>query len=144
MLAQYLIGAGVAYVLLKLVRWFLAPKSPLDNVNGPPVPSWIAGQSATACSSTEQNLTSCSLFLGHMLELYDKQLGWNFHHELRTKYGPVSKLQFLFGVSGFTTSYEGNLVTVTATSDNSPIETATVRLRSYSNANYCLEGAPPP
>ncbi|OJT09223.1 Cytochrome P450 3A24 [Trametes pubescens] len=76
MLSQYLVGAAVAYALLKLIRWLLSPKSPLDNVHGPPVPSWIAG---------------------HMLQLYDKQHGWGFHQELRTKYGPVSKLQFLFG-----------------------------------------------
>lgn len=40
------------------------------------------------------------LYAGHMLQLYNKQ-GWDFHRDLRTKYGPVSRLQFLFGVSGF-------------------------------------------
>lgn len=33
-----------------------------------------------------------------MSQLYDTQ-GWGFQHELRTKYGPVSMLRTLFGVS---------------------------------------------
>nr|BED42969.1 cytochrome P450 monooxygenase [Trametes versicolor] len=72
---QYLISIGLAYAVWKLFRWLSSPKSPLDNIHGPPSPSWLAG---------------------HMLQLYNRQ-GWDFHRDLRTKYGPVSRLQFLFG-----------------------------------------------
>lgn len=77
-----------------------------------------------------------------MLQLYDKQLGWDFHHELRTKYGPMSKLQFLFGVSDFPSVYV--CFFVCDDSDYHPIETTLIRLRSGGHANYRFEGAPAP
>ncbi|KAI0323452.1 cytochrome P450 [Cubamyces sp. BRFM 1775] len=72
---QYILVPLISLCLWKLWRWSISPPSPLDNIHGPPSPSWIAG---------------------HMLQIYDKQ-GWEFHRTLQTKYGPVSRLQSMFG-----------------------------------------------
>ncbi|CDO68551.1 hypothetical protein BN946_scf184998.g48 [Trametes cinnabarina] len=65
----------VTYIVWKLLRWACAPRSPIDNLHGPPARSWLAG---------------------HLPQLYDKQ-GWAFHHELHARYGPVSRLQGMLG-----------------------------------------------
>ncbi|KAI0667376.1 cytochrome P450 [Trametes maxima] len=72
---QYAVLLCVTYVVWKITNVALARKSPLDNIDGPPSQSWLTG---------------------HLLQLYDKQ-GWDFHHDLQTKYGPVSRLQSIFG-----------------------------------------------
>ncbi|KAI0653691.1 cytochrome P450 [Cubamyces menziesii] len=73
---QYVVLSLITYCLWKLWRWSLSSSpSPLDNIHGPPSPSWIAG---------------------HMLQIYDKQ-GWEFHRTLQMEYGPVSRLQSMFG-----------------------------------------------
>ncbi|KAH9848263.1 cytochrome P450 [Lenzites betulinus] len=72
---QYFIVGCFTLFLWKFYNWVSSRKSPFDNIRGPPSPSWLTG---------------------NMLQLYDKQ-GWDFHHALQTKYGPVSRLQGLFG-----------------------------------------------
>ncbi|KAH9848266.1 cytochrome P450 [Lenzites betulinus] len=74
-MVEYFYIACLTYVVWKLVRWISPSKSSLDNLRGPPSPSWLTG---------------------NMMQLYDKQ-GWEFHRDLQTKYGPVSRLQGLFG-----------------------------------------------
>ncbi|KAI0653688.1 hypothetical protein C8Q70DRAFT_593721 [Cubamyces menziesii] len=75
MVLQYVVLLLITFCLWKVWRWSFSPSSPLDNIHGPPSPSWIAG---------------------HMIQIYDKQ-GWEFHRMLQTKYGPVSRLQSMFG-----------------------------------------------
>ncbi|KAH9848265.1 cytochrome P450 [Lenzites betulinus] len=72
---HYIVVACFTYILWKLYRWMSPRKSPFENLYGPPSPSWLTG---------------------NMLQIYDKQ-GWDFHRDLQTKYGPVSRLQGLFG-----------------------------------------------
>ncbi|KAI0776891.1 cytochrome P450 [Trametes elegans] len=72
---EYVVFLCATYLFWKVLTLAMRPKSPLDNIDGPPSPSWLTG---------------------HLLRLYDKQ-GWDFHRELQTKYGPVSRLQSLFG-----------------------------------------------
>lgn len=74
-----------------------------------------------------------------MLQLYNRQ-GWDFHRDLRTKYGPVSRLQFLFGVSGFSMLCPPCTRCLNAVK----IETDVVRLRPYGYANRRPEGASAP
>ncbi|KAI0366467.1 cytochrome P450 [Pilatotrama ljubarskyi] len=71
---QYIVILATTYGIWRLLG-FCYRRSPLDNIPGPPSPSWLAG---------------------HLLQLYDKQ-GWDFHRDLETKYGPVSRLQSMFG-----------------------------------------------
>ncbi|KAI9059397.1 cytochrome P450 [Trametes sanguinea] len=63
----------IANIVWEIVKW--AYPAPINNLHGPPSPSW---------------------FTGHLLQLYDKQ-GWGFHRDLHMKYGPVSRLQGMFG-----------------------------------------------
>ncbi|KAI0667375.1 cytochrome P450 [Trametes maxima] len=67
---------SVAWLTWRLIRFVFSPKSQIDNLPGPPSPSWLAG---------------------NLPQIYDRQ-GWGFHREL-LKYGPVSKLQQVFGQS---------------------------------------------
>ncbi|KAI0631631.1 cytochrome P450 [Trametes polyzona] len=71
---QYIVSVVLGFVAWRLLRWLSTPRSPIDNIDGPPSPSWLTG---------------------HMIPLYDKQ-GWDFHQKL-FKYGPVSRIQALFG-----------------------------------------------
>ncbi|KAH9895766.1 cytochrome P450 [Cubamyces lactineus] len=71
----YVVLLLFTYCLWKLWKWSFSPPSPLNNIHGPPSPSWVAG---------------------HMIQIYDKQ-GWDFHRTLQTKYGPVSRLRSMFG-----------------------------------------------
>ncbi|KAI0819782.1 cytochrome P450 [Trametes gibbosa] len=72
---QYFVIACFAYGLWKFLRWITSPKSPLNNIHGPPSPSWL---------------------MGNMMQFYE-QNGWGFHRELQTKYGPISRIQAMFG-----------------------------------------------
>ncbi|KAH9848269.1 cytochrome P450 [Lenzites betulinus] len=72
---QYIVVACFLYGLWKFFKWVSAPKSPLDNIHGPPSPSWL---------------------MGNMIQFYE-QNGWGFHHELQTKYAPISRIQAMFG-----------------------------------------------
>ncbi|KAI0631630.1 cytochrome P450 [Trametes polyzona] len=70
----YIAFLCATWVVWKLVRGFHAPRSTIDNLPGPPSPSWLSG---------------------HLGELYDRQ-GWRFHRELMN-YGPACKLRQMFG-----------------------------------------------
>ncbi|KAL7278089.1 hypothetical protein ACG7TL_008059 [Trametes sanguinea] len=82
----------------EVFKWVYTPRPPLDNLHGPPSPSWFTGASVHVFSGAgflgRTYLVVCSL--GHLLQLYDKQ-GWDFHRDLRMKYGAVSMLQGMFG-----------------------------------------------
>ncbi|KAJ7088057.1 cytochrome P450 [Mycena belliarum] len=69
---QYAAAALGAYAIWYLVRRFFV-STPLDNVPGPPSPSFLTG---------------------NLLELHDPD-GWEFHHQLETNYGQVVKLRGL-------------------------------------------------
>ncbi|KAI8977839.1 cytochrome P450 [Trametes punicea] len=71
----YIAVLALTYLAWRLFKRPLSPKSDIDNLHGPPSPSWLAG---------------------HLLQIYDKH-GWDFHRDLHTKYGPVSRLQSMFG-----------------------------------------------
>ncbi|KAI9059398.1 cytochrome P450 [Trametes sanguinea] len=63
------------YVVWRILKWVRRPVSHLEILDGPPSPSWL---------------------IGHMQQLYDKQ-SWQFHRDLHTKYGPVFRMQHMFG-----------------------------------------------
>ena len=43
MVLQYVVLLLITFCLWKVWRWSFSPSSPLDNIHGPPSPSWIAG-----------------------------------------------------------------------------------------------------
>ncbi|KAH9941843.1 cytochrome P450 [Epithele typhae] len=74
-LTQAVLAGGASLVLWTLVRRLTAPKSDLDNIPGPPSPSFLIGNTAQVRS----------------------RVGWDFHRELAEKYGTVAQLKGLFG-----------------------------------------------
>ena len=91
-------------VLICTSTWFLwkffrqtVVKSNLDNIAGPPSPSFWYGECCgygipiqARCSSGHR--------VGHVQQLRDKQ-GWAFHQELADKYPAVVRLAGPLGVS---------------------------------------------
>ncbi|KAI0716854.1 cytochrome P450 [Earliella scabrosa] len=73
-LAQIALLGVAAWFLWKGLR-YLVVRGDIDNLPGPPVPSFL---------------------YGHTKELRDRQ-GWAFHHELMEKYGRVARLKAEFG-----------------------------------------------
>ncbi|EIW54990.1 cytochrome P450 [Trametes versicolor FP-101664 SS1] len=74
-LLQGLFVCATTWLLWKAFRKFVV-KSDLDNLPGPPSPSFM---------------------YGHVRELYNKQTGFKYHRSLGEKYGPVVRLRGRFG-----------------------------------------------
>ncbi|KAI0718740.1 cytochrome P450 [Cerioporus squamosus] len=74
LLFQAALICGSSWLLWKVLRRY-TPNSTLDNLPGPPSPSFL---------------------YGNLHQLYDKQ-GWDFHRELGEKYGPAVLLHGKFG-----------------------------------------------
>ncbi|KAJ3559694.1 hypothetical protein NM688_g181 [Phlebia brevispora] len=78
LLAQFVLGtllSGILWLLWSQVRRH-APRSSLDNIPGPPSPSFLTG---------------------NLPRLFHKHAAWAFHKEIAEKYGSVVKLSGLFG-----------------------------------------------
>ncbi|KAI0357063.1 cytochrome P450 [Trametes cingulata] len=71
---EYAVLFAATYLVWKLLR-ALYRSAPLDNLPGPSSHSWLTG---------------------HLLQLFDRQ-GWDFLLHLEARYGPVCKLQGMFG-----------------------------------------------
>ncbi|OJT12109.1 hypothetical protein TRAPUB_11334 [Trametes pubescens] len=74
-LLQAVFACGATWLLWKVICR-LVVKNDLDNLPGPPSPSFI---------------------YGHVKQLYNRQTGFKFHRSLGEKYGPVVRLRDRFG-----------------------------------------------
>ncbi len=91
-LCQAAFVCGSTWLLWKVVRRYTV-HSVLDNLPGPPSPSFLHGQS----TMSRRIFRVPYLPPGNLQQLYDKQ-GWDFHRELGEKYGHVVLLHGKFGV----------------------------------------------
>ncbi|KAK7676950.1 hypothetical protein QCA50_020068 [Cerrena zonata] len=73
-LLQVLASVSLVWLIWQVARNYLL-KSPLDNIPGPKPSSWLTG---------------------HINQLFDRH-GWKFQDDIGENYGPVVKLQSLFG-----------------------------------------------
>jgi hypothetical protein len=91
-----LLSAVFAWVLWISLKHFVI-KHPLDNIPGPPSPSFLTGGYPAPFGSLSTSLHANHLRAGNVGQMTDPQ-GWKFHRDLADVFGGVAKLHGLFGV----------------------------------------------
>ena len=91
-LSEFVFLAAALYFSWSFLRPFIV-KSPLDNLPGPPSPSFIGGKFPSLRKFSHPN----SVSPGNLQQYIARQC-WDFREEIQRKYGRVVLLHGLFGV----------------------------------------------